>query len=115
MLTMNRICALLLLPVAWFTLSLVKADDKSSEAKPAVIIETIKIDNVDVISIHTNGTRILARSVTLDGGSTIKPKSDQIEINSGEYNTRTKKLEMYVKLNIKQIDLIRIEIEPVQN
>jgi hypothetical protein len=112
---MNRICALLLLPVACFTLTLVNADDKSSDAKPAVIIESIKIDNVDVISIYTKGTRILARSLMLDGGSTIKPNSDQIEINYKETNIRTKKLEMHVKLNIKQIDLISIEIEPVQN
>lgn len=112
---MNRICALLLLPVAWFTLSLVNADDKSVVPKPAVIIETTEIDNIDVISVHTKGTRILARSLTLDDGSTIKPNSDEIELNSGDTTIRTKKLEMYVKLNIKQIDLIRIEIEPVQN
>lgn len=113
-LTMNRICALLLLPVAWHTLSIVKADDKSSDVKPAVIIETIQIDNVDVVSIHTKSTRILARSLTLDGGSTIKPSSGQIEINSGESRTRTKKLELYVRLKIEQIDLVRIELEPAQ-
>lgn len=112
---MNRICALLLLPAAWFALSVVNADDKAVVAKPTVVIEITKIDNVDFVSVHTKGTRILARSLTLDGGSTIKPISDEIELNYGDSTVRTKKLELYTKLNIKQIDLIRIEIEPVQN
>ena len=56
---MNRICALLLLPAAWFMLPLVKADYKPIDAKPVVIIETMKIDNVDVISLHTKGTRVV--------------------------------------------------------
>ena len=112
---MTRICALLLLPFAWLALVMAKADEKTSDTRPAVIIETMKRDNVDVISIHTKGTRVLARSLTLEDGSTIKPYSNEVELISGQSSVRTRKLEIYAKLNIKQIDLVRIEIEPIQN
>src|SRR5687768_1764326 len=51
--------------------------------KQWLIMEATKIDGKNVVSLSTNGFRILARSVTVAGGATILPTEEGIEYSTG--------------------------------
>lgn len=93
------------------------ADDKELEIKQTVIFESAKVDGKNVVSVRTKGLRILARSVTFEDGKTIASTSNGIKFQNGNGKAIATaiRLEVTEKVIFKDIDLIRIEIDPLEN
>jgi hypothetical protein len=107
------LCFLLL---AWIVPTLGIADDRTSKTNHLTTIEAVTIDGAIFVSIKTERTKVVARSLTLEGTLgplTITATPQGLEMKNGRMTlTTVRKLELQTNLKVTKLDLISLEISP---
>jgi hypothetical protein len=108
--------SLCLLLLAWIVPTLGIADDLTSKTNHLTTIEAVTIDGLIFVSIKTGSTKVVARSLTLEGTLgplTITATPQGLEMKNGSITLTTLgKLELQTNLKITKLDLISLEISP---